>query len=187
MKPSIDKNKLFMLVFVGSEAFFFIALIISYVYYSHPGGNLSATAKYLDFKKTLIFTFFLLTSSLTIWMAGLNQRKGNRKALIGWLLVTIILGIVFLFGQGSEYERLISSNVTVSQNIFGSAFFTLTGFHGIHVILGLVVLSVMTLVIYSRKFEGVESKALESAAIYWHFVDAVWIVVFSVVYIGAII
>ena len=187
MKKSIDKNKLFMLVFVGSEAFFFIALIISYVYYSHPGGNLSSTAKYLDFKKTSIFTLFLLSSSLTIRIAGLNLKKGKRKALIGWLIVTIFLGIVFLFGQGSEYERLITSNVTISQNIFGSAFFTLTGFHGIHVILGLIVLSVMTLVILSRKFKEVESKALESAAIYWHFVDAVWIVVFSVVYIGAII
>ena len=184
---TMNKNKIFMLVFVGSEAFFFIALIISYVYYSHPGGNLSATAKYLDFNRTLIFTLFLLSSSLTIWMAGLNQKKGNRKALIGWLIVTICFGIVFLYGQGTEYEKLITSNVTVSQNIFGSAFFTLTGFHGLHVILGLIVLSVMVLIILSNKFEEVESAALESAAIYWHFVDVVWIVVFSVVYIGAII
>jgi cytochrome c oxidase subunit III len=187
MKITINKNKLFMLVFVFSEAFFFIALIISYIYYTHPGGNLSATAKYLDFKKTFIFTLFLLSSSLTIWIAGLCLKKGNRKALLRWLIVTICFGIVFLYGQGSEYEKLITSNVTISQNIFGSAFFTLTGFHGLHVILGLIVLTVMTLIIFSRKFEEVESTALESAAIYWHFVDAVWIVVFSVVYIGAII
>jgi heme/copper-type cytochrome/quinol oxidase subunit 3 len=183
----MNKNKLFMLVFVGSEAFFFLALIISYVYYSHPGGTLASTAKYLDFKKTLIFTLFLLSSSLTIWIADMNLKKGKRKALISWLITTIVLGIVFLFGQGSEYERLITTNVTVSQNVFGSAFFTLTGFHGIHVILGLIVLSVLTIIIISRKFESVESTALESAAIYWHFVDVVWIVVFSVVYIGAII
>ncbi|MEJ2616724.1 MAG: heme-copper oxidase subunit III [Ignavibacteriaceae bacterium] len=139
------------------------------------------------FKKTLIFTLFLLSSSLTIWIADMNLKKGKRKALISWLITTIGLGIVFLFGQGSEYERLITTNVTVSQNVFGSAFFTLTGFHGIHVILGLIVLSVLTIIIMSRKFESVESTVLESASIYWHFVDVVWIVVFSVVYIGAII
>ncbi len=183
----MNKNKLMMLIFVGSEAFFFLALIISYVYYSHPGGDLSSTAKYLDFKKTLIFTIFLLSSSITIWVAGSSLKKGKRKSLIAWLISTIILGIVFLFGQGSEYERLINSNVTVSQNVFGSSFFTLTGFHGIHVLIGLIVLTVMTIMLLSRKFESIEETAFESASIYWHFVDAVWIVVFSVVYIGAII
>ena len=183
----MNKNKLMMLLFVGSETFFFLALIISYVYYSHPGGTLSSTAKYLDIKKTLIFTLFLFSSSATIWVAGLNLKKGRKKQLIAWLIVTIILGIIFLYGQGSEYERLITSNVTISQNVFGSAFFTLTGFHGIHVIIGLIVLSVITILVASEKFESIEATAFESALIYWHFVDAVWIVVFSVVYIGAVI
>lgn len=183
----MNKNKIMMMFFVASEAFFFLALIISYVYYSHPGGTLAASAKYLDYKKTSIFTFFLIASSVTMEIAGHKLKKGDRKTMLGMLLATIVLGAVFLFGQGSEYVRLISENVTISQNVFGSAFFTLTGFHGLHVLIGLVVLSILFVMLYSGKFRKIESTTFESITIYWHFVDAVWIVVFSVVYLGAIL
>ncbi len=183
----MNKNKMMMLFFVASEAFFFLALIISYVYYSHAGGSLSSSAKFLDYKKTSVFTFFLISSSFTVEMAGAELNKGKRKALLGWLAATIILGIVFIVGQGMEYARLMSVNVTVSRNVFGSAFFTLTGFHGIHVILGLIALSVLFGLLNSGKFRNIETHAMESIKIYWHFVDAVWIVVFSVVYLGAVL
>jgi cytochrome c oxidase subunit III len=183
----MNKNKILMFLFIGSEAFFFIALIISYVYYSRAGGSLSASAKYLDYKKTSIFTLFLILSSLSIELSGRSLKKGNRKLMLGWLLTTILFGAVFLFGQGSEYARLISLNVTISQNVFGSAFFTLTGFHGLHVFIGLVVLSLMAGLFYSGKFKKVEESFFESASLYWHFVDAVWIVVFSVIYLGPIL
>ena len=120
-------------------------------------------------------------------MAGLKSEKGNRKALLGWLIFTIILGSVFLIGQGTEYANLISMNVTISQNVFGSSFFTLTGFHGLHVLLGLITLSILTVMIFSGSYKNVESTTLKSATMYWHFVDAVWIVVFTVVYIGAVV
>ncbi len=183
----MNKNKTMILFFLGSEAFFFLALIISYVYYSHPGGDLSSTARYLDFKRTTLFTFFLLASSLTIWLAGRNIENGKKKSRLVWLGLTILLGSVFLFGQGSEYARLIHTDVTISQNVFGSAFFTLTGFHGLHVIMGLIVLTILGVMAFSGRFKSVEATVFESASLYWHFVDAVWIVVFSVVYIGAII
>jgi heme/copper-type cytochrome/quinol oxidase subunit 3 len=186
-EKNMNKNKIMMLFFLGSEAFFFLALIMAYVYYSHPGGNLSPTAQYLDIKKTAIFTFFLLASSLTIWLAGRASESGKQKSRLFWLGVTILLGIVFLFGQGSEYLRLIQTDVTISKNVFGSAFFTLTGFHGLHVILGLIVLSILGLMLFSGRFKSVQATVFESASLYWHFVDAVWIVVFSAVYIGAII
>ena len=176
-----------MFLFIGTEAFFFIALIISYVYYSHTGGSLSASAKYLDYKKTSVFTLFLVLSSITMEIAGRNFKKGNRKPMLGWLLTTILFGAVFLYGQGSEYARLISLNVTISKNVFGSAFFTLTGFHGLHVLIGLVVLSLMSALFYSGKYKKIEESFFETASMYWHFVDAVWIVVFSVVYLGAIL
>jgi len=181
----MNRGKIMMLFFVGSEAFFFLALIISYVYYSHPGGDLSSTAKYLDIAKTTVFSVLLFTSSLTIWLAELGMRKGRRNATLGWLAATILLGLVFLIGQGNEYAGLIGMDVTISKNVFGSAFFTLTGFHGLHVFLGLIVLTVMGLMLRSGRFHAVESTAFDSVAIYWHFVDAVWVVVFSVVYIGA--
>lgn len=183
----MNKNKLLMLFFVGSEAFFFLALIIAYVDYSRPGGTLSSTSQYLNITATSIFTIFLLASSLTIWLAEINLKKGKRSSLLIWLSATILFGMIFLFGQGNEYYDLIAHNVTISQNVFGSAFFTLTGFHGLHVIIGLIVLIIMAVIFSSRKFENLEKSAFQSVAIYWHFVDIIWIVVFSVVYIGAII
>lgn len=183
----MNKNKIFMFLLVGSEAFFFLALIISYVYYSHSCGTLASSAKYLDITKTSFFTLCLISSSITMEIASSKLEKDNRKSMIIFLLGTIILGAVFLVGQGMEYRDLYKKSITISQNVFGSSFFTLTGFHGLHVLIGLVVLSIMFIMVYSGKFKSIENTAFKSAAIYWHFVDAVWIVVFTVVYIGAII
>jgi len=176
-----------MLFFIGSESFFFIALIIAYIYYSHPGGKLAETAHYLDIKKTAFFTFFLLASSVSIGLAGMKYSQGNRKQALSWLALTIILGIIFLSGQAAEYSRLIHQNVTISKNVFGSSFFTLTGFHGLHVFAGLILLTVISVVIGYGKFRKMETSALESISMYWHFVDAVWVVVFITIYIGAIV
>jgi len=183
----MTRSKLMMLFFVGSEAFFFLALIFGYVYYSHPGGVIADTTRFLDVKKTGIFTVFLLLSSVTIHMADLRLRKGNPKGLVGWLLATILLGLVFLIGQGVEYAGLIAEEITISKDVFGSAFYTLTGFHGLHVLIGLIVLGIITYLIQSERYSKLGASALESASVYWHFVDAVWVVVFSVVYIGALV
>jgi heme/copper-type cytochrome/quinol oxidase subunit 3 len=183
----MNKNKVGMLFFIGSETFFFIGLIIAYVYYSHPGGKLAETAHYLDIKKTAIFTFFLLASSISIGIAGIKHGQGKRKKVLIWLIFTILLGLIFLVGQGTEYSRLIHQNVTISKNVFGSSFFTLTGFHGLHVFAGLILLTAISVVIGSGKFRKMETTSLESISMYWHFVDAVWVVVFITVYIGAIV
>ncbi len=176
-----------MIFFVASEGFFFLALIIAYAFYSHPGGKLAETAQYLDFKKSAIYTLFLFSSSGTIAYAANRLKKGARGTLIAAIAATILLGVVFISGQGSEYSRLIHLDVTVSKNVFGSAFFTLTGFHGLHVIGGLILLLVCCFVIASGKYRKIETVLFESTSIYWHFVDIVWIFVFSTVYIGAII
>ncbi len=176
-----------MLIFVGSESFFFIALIISYLFYSREGGTLSETAKYLDIQKTSVFTFFLLSSSLTIEIADKKLLKGKRKAMLIWLTISIVFGLIFLVGQGMEYITLIREKVTISKNVFGSAFFTLTGFHGFHVFIGLVVLSILMGLIASKKYEAVEYDAFNTTTVYWHFVDAVWVAVFLTVYIGSLL
>jgi cytochrome c oxidase subunit III len=183
----MNKNRVLMYFFVGSEAFFFLALIISYIYYSHTGGVLSESAHYLDIKRTGIFTIALLSSSVTIFLADLSLERQNRRALQLWLALTVFLGLVFLVGQGTEYIKLYKLNFTISRNVFGSAFFTLTGFHGLHVVIGLIVLSIVLFMQLNGKFKSIEGTALKSVSIYWHFVDIVWIVVFSVVYIGAVI
>jgi cytochrome c oxidase subunit III len=183
----MNKNKIMMLFFVGSEAFFFLALIISYAFYSHQGGTVSSSAHYLDIKKTAFFTLCLICSSVTMEIAGLRMQKGKRKSMLAFLVGTIVLGAVFLVGQGTEYVGLYEKNITISQNVFGSSFFTLTGFHGLHVLIGLVVLSIILIMLYTGKFKKIETTAFKSATIYWHFVDAVWIVVFSVVYLWTIL
>jgi len=176
-----------MMLFVGSESFFFLALILSYIYYSRKGGQLSTTAGNLDIFKTSIFSILLFSSSLTIYLADLGIRRSNRKMLMFWLGATIFLGTIFIIGQGVEYSRLFKQNITISRNVFSSAFFTLTGFHGLHVVTGLIVLAIILFLIVSGRFRHLENQALRSASIYWHFVDAVWVAVFSVVYIGSLL
>jgi len=183
----MNKNRILMFFFVGSESFFFLALIISYIYFSHTGGVLSESSHYLDIKRTGIFTIALLSSSITIFLADVSLKRLNRKAHRIWLAATIILGLIFILGQTTEYLKLYKLNFTISKNVFGSAFFTLTGFHGLHVLIGLLALLIVLIMINNGKFKTIEHTAFRSAAIYWHFVDAVWIVVFSVVYLGALI
>ena len=183
----MSKNKLMMLFFVVSESFFFIALILSYLYYRRPNGNLSETAQYLNVQKTSVFTFFLLSSSLTIEIADKKLLKGKRRSMLIWLGISILFGMIFLVGQGIEYIDLIREKVTISKNVFGSAFFTLTGFHGFHVLIGMVALTIMGSLISSKKYKAVEYDAFNTTTVYWHFVDAVWVVVFITVYLGSYI
>jgi heme/copper-type cytochrome/quinol oxidase subunit 3 len=177
----MQKHKVMMAFFIASEAIFFIGLIVSYMYYNHLATHSSLAASYLDIKKTGFFTAALILSSVTMHIAGVKFKNGDRK--IGWVIFTIILGIIFLIGQGSEYARLYSANITISQNLFGSTFFTLTGFHGLHVLIGLILLTIISRLVYSGKYVKIETQAFENITMYWHFVDGVWIVVFSVVYI----
>jgi heme/copper-type cytochrome/quinol oxidase subunit 3 len=176
-----------MSFFVASEAFFFLALIIAYAFYGYPEGRVAKTASYLDVEKTGVFTLFLLSSSFSMLIAEKYLKKDKIRAATAWLLGTIILGLVFLIGQSMEYLHLFSIEITISKNVFGSAFFTLTGFHGLHVIIGLIVLSVITYLVYSGKYRKLGNTAIAPASIYWHFVDAVWIIVFTVVYLGSMI
>ena len=101
--------------------------------------------------------------------------------------VTILLGAIFLFGQGMEWSALIKKNVTISSGLFGTTFFTLTGFHGFHVFVGLIMLSVLLGLALAGDFRNQQSSAVETVSLYWHFVDAVWIVIFSIVYLGVYI
>jgi heme/copper-type cytochrome/quinol oxidase subunit 3 len=180
----MNKNKLLMYFFVGSEAFFFLSLIISFVYYRYTGRVFSDSFSHLDVKTTALFTIALLSSSLTIFLADKSLDRQNRKGINLWLILTVVLGLIFLVGQGSEYSKLYNLNFTIGTNVLGSAFFTLTGFHGLHVLIGLIILSIVLIMTLSGRFVNIEQTALRSASIYWHFVDIVWIAVFTVVYLG---
>ena len=178
----MEKNKLGIILFIISEANFFLMLILAYVYYHRES---SGTAdRFLEPGKTGINTIILLSSSLAIWPAERSFRKENEKGFHSWLLVTIILGVVFLFGQGIEWSGLFNQGITISGGLFGTTFFTLTGFHGFHVFVGLVMLTILLGLAITGNIKGNKSTAVESVSLYWHFVDVVWIVVFTVVYLG---
>ena len=181
-----DNNKMAMALFLLSEGTFFLFLIIAYVYYHSVSNTGEIAAKVLDPLKAGIYTIFLLSSSITMWRAEVSLRRGGQRAFRGWLLVTILLGGVFIFGQGAEYVHLYGEEVTISQNIFGTSFFTLTGFHGLHVLLGLIALLVIFALALKGEFSEAHSSAVETVALYWHFVDWVWVVIFSVIYLWTV-
>jgi cytochrome c oxidase subunit III len=183
----IDKNKLAMLLFISSEAIFFALLILAYVAYHRTAGSGPTAASALDPVKTGVFSLFLLSSSLTMHRATTSTRAARRAGQRAWLAATIVLGGVFLVGQGLEYASLIRRNVTISRDLFGTTFFTLTGFHGLHVFLGLVMLAILLGLGILHPREEPRATAVEAVGVYWHFVDAVWIVIFSVVYLWAFV
>jgi heme/copper-type cytochrome/quinol oxidase subunit 3 len=175
-----DRVLMGMLLFVASEAIFFLMLVLAYANFHKVTGATAAAA--LDPYKTAIFTTALLSSSFTMWLAE-RAREKESNAVSFWLFITILLGGIFMVGQGFEYYHLVTEKITISRDLFGSTFFTLTGFHGLHVIIGLILLSLLFgLALFGRRHEPTVI-GMQAIAIYWHFVDAVWIVVFSMVYL----
>lgn len=185
---AVDPNKLGMLIFLSGEVVFFGLLILAYAYYR---GQWAATGgptdTVLDIPLTAVFTVLLLSSSVTIWFAERSLRAGSPRLTAFWLLVTVALGAAFLIGQGYEWTTLFEEGINIRSGLFGTTFFTLTGFHGLHVLLGLVALTILFGLTLAGWFPGPHSSALETTAYYWHFVDLVWITVFSVVYIQALL
>ena len=168
---------------IGSEAVFFLSLIVAYLYFWRSGHIQQQVAEHLNAKLTGLFTMFLLSSSFTFWRAEKNYEQGNSGRMKMWLGATLVLGLVFLFGRGHEYYNLISEGVVVSQNEFASSFYTLTGFHGLHVLIGLLIISIMLVLMISGALDGKDSSIIRAVGIYWHFVDAVWIFVFTTIYL----
>lgn len=178
-------NIMLVKFFIASESIFFIMLILAYVNFHGSVTDGPTARSSLNPYVTGIFSLFLLASSFTVWMAGRNLRKKNHTMMKFWILVTILFGATFIFGQGLEWVGLIEKNITISRNVFGTTFFTLTGFHGFHVCVGLIMLMMLLGLAIFGDFKGPRSDAVECVSLYWHFVDGVWIVVFSVIYLWA--
>ena len=174
-----------MMFFLASEALIFANFIAAYLYLEIQ--NLPKMGGWrLDKVITpLIFTAVLVSSSGTVHLAGMAIRKGNMRAYAAWLALTIILGATFIGGQAIEYTNLITGPeaFTISKNIFGSNFFTLTGFHGFHVSIGLLFLTIVLIRALRGDFTKDKHFAATAVELYWHFVDIVWIFVFTLVYL----
>ncbi|MGH7778740.1 MAG: cytochrome c oxidase subunit 3 [Candidatus Binataceae bacterium] len=183
----MPKAKLAVGLFILSEANFFLLLIIAYVYYhAYPGPGPTA-ANALNPLRTGLFSILLFASSATMILAARSYRARARRATLTWLIVTVVLGTLFLLGQALEYTGLYEHGVMVNRNLFATTFFTLTGFHGLHVFIGLVAIAIVAGLAASNRLAGSarEADAFEAVGIYWHFVDAVWVVIFSIVYLWA--
>ena len=178
-----DPHTFGMLVFIASEATFFACLIVAFIDFrlkttGSPGPH------DLDVPRTVLFSLFLFASSGTIYLAERALGRDNQAGFRLWWLATIVLGAIFLLGQISEYVRLYADGFTIDRNTFTGAFFTLTGFHGLHVCVGLVALGIVAALAFRGDYRaGRRRVVVDTVSIYWHFVDAVWVFVLSIVYL----
>ena len=179
-----ERHKLAMLLFISSEVWFFGSLIAAYVV-SRTDAGASVVTPLLDVPRVVLFSLALFASSATMELAHRRLDRGDVRGNRNWLVITATLGVIFLVGQGLEFRELLVSNITLSAGVFASAFFTLTGFHGLHVLIGLILMVILAAVAgriapASRLLSG-----FVPISLYWHFVDAVWVVILSVVYLWA--
>jgi len=178
-----EKNKASMVLFLVSEGFFFLMLIFAYLYYNYTPDTGPAAAGSLNARKTLAFSLCLFASSFTIWRSEMAFKRKQHSQMVWWLAATILLGLVFIVGQGGEYWGLLQRGINVHTNLFASTFFTLTGFHGLHVCVGLLGLLIVLVLLLLGDFKTFRPRALGTLGLYWHFVDGVWVLVFSVIYL----
>jgi cytochrome c oxidase subunit 1/cytochrome c oxidase subunit I+III len=179
---AVNRSRVSVWSFIGSEAAFFGTLLLVFVFFNWSPGPGASARNSLDLGRTLIFSACLFASSFTLWLAERAEHAGRQGALKTWLGATLLLGGIFIVGQASEYWGLYHSGVGVSANLFASTFYLLTGFHGFHVICGLIALAIMFGLIAAGDYRG-RISPLRAVGLYWHFVDVVWVFVLTTVYI----
>ena len=179
----INHRKLLMWVFLGSDCLFFGSLIATYMVYRGQSLVGPYPADIVDVPVTTISTFVLLMSSFGMVMAVAAARNGNQRRLIQWLVVTILLGATFIGFQVYEFNAFRVEGLRYETNLFSSTFYTLTGFHGAHVTLGLVWLIAIAIIAARNPAGRPSDLDVDIAGLYWHFVDIVWIVIFTLLYL----
>ena len=169
--------------FMASECLFFATLISTYMVYKGAAVEPPYPDEILNIPLTTISTFVLLMSSLAMVLALEAVAGAKRMLTIAWLSVVIVLGIVFLGFQVYEFTHFVGEGLTIQRNIFGSSFFVLTGFHGAHVTVGVIWLTTLLIMAIRGKLPPAKALNVEIAGLYWHFVDIVWIVIFTFIYL----
>jgi cytochrome c oxidase subunit 3/cytochrome o ubiquinol oxidase subunit 3 len=179
----LDSRKIAFWTFIGSECLLFGSLIATYLVYEGKSVSGPTTHEILNIPLTSVSTFDLLMSSLAMVLALAAVQRGDRLWARVWLATTALLGAVFLGFQAYEFTHFVREGLGFTTNLFGSSFFTLTGFHGGHVFVGVVWLSTLLVRSLQGKLGPEKAINVEIAGLYWHFVDVVWIVIFTVVYL----
>lgn len=171
-----------MLALIAAESSIFAIFVVAYIFYI--GKSLSGPTPREVLELPIFASVCLLSSSLTIHAAVGALRKANLGAFRLWWLVTLVLGSIFLIGTAREWHHLIyDKGLTISTNLFGTTYYSLVGLHAFHVTVGLIGLLTVLLLAVFGKVQKEHTKNVDTFSMYWHFVDAVWVVVFAVVYI----
>ena len=180
----LSNEKLGMWVFLGSECLLFGGLITTFLFYREktpkngpPIGDL------YDIPYTSVSSFVLLMSSLTMVLAVSAIKRHDQRNTRVWLFTTALLGASFVAGQVYEFTAFVREGLGYTTNLQSSAFYTLTGFHGVHVTVGIIMLLSLTGMISRNRVPGDKAEVVELVGLYWHFVDIVWIVIFTLVYL----
>ena len=191
--PRLPSRKLAVWLFLGSEIVFFSALIFAYIvlritspdWPTHP-----EIAEVLNIGLTAINTFILIVSSVSVVLALEAITRGNQRGLRLWLGVTFVLGVIFLSIQAYEYVHLIADGLTITKSpipdtdtMFATTFFTMTGFHGMHVLGGVLTLAIVLVKAMRGLYTREHHEGVELFGLYWHFVDVVWIILFTIAYL----
>jgi heme/copper-type cytochrome/quinol oxidase subunit 3 len=179
----LDNKKLLMWLFLGSECLFFGSLISAYLLYRDRSTSGPLPEDLFDIPFTSVSAFQLLMSSVTMVLALAAIQRGNVRGMQIWLLATAILGLLFVSGQAYEFTEFYHHGLTLETNLFGTTFFVLTGFHGAHVTIGVLILMSLFVGSLQGRIQQKDSLNIELAGLYWHFVDIVWIVIFTLVYL----
>lgn len=165
-----------------AESAIFMIFVVAYLYYL--GRDVSGPTPREVLELPIFGTVCLLSSSFFIYLAEHAITVGKMGAFKLWWAVTILLGLIFIVGTGMEWDKLITQDhLTIATNLFGTTFYSLVGLHGSHVIIGLIMLIVTLILALTGKLNATHAERVKVLALYWHFVDAVWVVVFTVVYI----
>jgi cytochrome c oxidase subunit III len=176
------RGKVAMACLIIAESAIFSIFVVAYLFYL--GKSLTVPTPREVLETPIFFTICLLSSSLTVHFAGRSLERNNRPAFLALWSLTIILGGLFLFGTAREWYRLIFEHgLTISTNLFGTTYYSLVGLHAFHVTAGLIMLAIVLIFGFAGRVDKDQFRRVDVLALYWHFVDAVWVVVFTVVYI----
>jgi cytochrome c oxidase subunit 3/cytochrome o ubiquinol oxidase subunit 3 len=177
-----DRGKVAMAGLILAESAIFTIFVVAYLFY--VGKSLTGPTPDQVLETPVFYTICLLSSSLTVHFAAKSLARGRQVAFMGLWSLTLLLGGLFLFGTAREWHRLIYGHgLTISTNLFGTTYYSLVGLHAFHVTAGLLMLLIVLIFSLAGRLIQDRSGRVGILAMYWHFVDAVWVVVFTVVYI----
>jgi heme/copper-type cytochrome/quinol oxidase subunit 3 len=179
----LNSRKLLMWAFLGSDVMFFGAFIATYLVYRGKSLVGPYPSEILNIPITSVSTFVLLMSSLAMVLGLHYVREGEKNKGTLWILVVVVLGAIFMGFQFVEFREFAHLGLTPRTNIFGTTFFILTGIHGAHVTIGVIWMSFLAYSSHNGALRSDNALDLEIAGLYWHFVDIVWIVIFTVIYL----